>query len=319
MAAISTLKEFQHVFRISVCLASLGVFMLASALPDARAREPGIAPVTPPGLTLGIPIAVGLPDGLYLTQRSSYYDATLYNPAGQKNGETASVFANSTQITYVPGLTILGGTYKAFILVPLVEESINRTTPATGRPGKYSQLDFANPKIQPIDLCWNLGNGFNVGTGVGVYVPVGQYTPGAPVNIGADFYTVEPSVGFTYLKDGWNASLQTVYDTNTRNNKLKYLSGDQIMFNATVTKDIGGFNVGPVSYFQRQITGDANDGGRATFGGKTFSAPSNLAFGGLVSHRLGSATVTAYVTDDVAWYNTIGGVKGWLGVTFKLL
>jgi len=304
------------IFRISACLA---LVVVAAILPVAQAREPGIAPVTPPGLTLGLPIAVSLPDGVYLTQRSSYYDATLYNPAGQKNGETASVFANSTQITYVPGFKILGATYKAFILVPLVDESIDRTTPATGRIGKYSQLDFANPKIQPIDLTWNLGNGFNVGTGVGVYVPVGQYTPGAAVNLGTDFYTVEPSVGFTYLNDGWNASFQSVYDTNTRNNKLKYLSGDQIMFNATVTKDIGGFNVGPVSYYQRQITSDVNDGGRAAFGGKTFSAPSDLAFGGLVSHRIGTATVTAYVTDDVAWYNTIGGVKAWLGVTFKLL
>jgi len=307
------------VLRIAVCLAGLGIFVLAATMPDARAREPGIAPVTPPGLTLGLPIAVSLPEGVYLTQRSSYYDATLYNPAGQKNGETASVFANSSQITYVPGLMILGATYKAFILVPLVDEWIDRTTPASGRTGKYNQLDFANPKIQPIDLSWNLGNGFNVSTGVGVYVPLGQYTPGAAINLGADFYTVEPSVGFTYLKDGWNASFQTVYDTNTRNNKLRYLSGDQIMFNATVTKDFGGFNVGPVAYYQRQITGDVNDGGRTTFGGRTFSAPSNLAFGALVSHRVGSAIVTAYVTDDVAWHNTIGGVKGWLAVIFKLL
>ncbi len=301
---------------LAVALAVAAGLALLSG--GARAREPGIAPVTPPGLTLGIPIAASLPAGLYWTQRSSFYDATLTNGAGDYNGQHLSVFVNSSQLTYVPGFKLLGATYKAYTIFPFVDQWLDRTTRATGVPGQYSRLGMANPKFQPLDLTWDLGDGYHVGAGVGAYVPIGQYEKGANVNLGTNFYTVESSLGFTYLRDGWNASLQAVYATNSANELLKYRSGDELTINATVTRNFGGFNVGPVAYLLRQVTGDSNNGGRATFGGRTFAAPSNAAVGALVSHAFGTTILAAYGTKEVECRNTVGGYKIWLTATFKL-
>ncbi len=162
-----------------------------------------------------------------------------------------------------------------------------------------------------------LGNGFHAGAGV--YVPAGQYHVGNAINLGTDFYTVEPSACFTYLKDGWNVSLHLIYDTNTRNETLRYTSGDQVMLNTTVTKNIAGLNVGSVSYIQRLIMADSNQGGRGTFGGRTFASTENIAFDGLFGHAIGLATLTGYVTRDVAWSNTSAGTKVWFGTNFKFL
>ncbi len=296
-------------------LAALAALLLSTA---AQAREPGIAPQFPPGQTLGLANAVSPPPGLYLMNRLAWYDAELRDNRGRALGQHVTVRSEALQLTWVPGWTLLGGAYKAFVNVPLVDMTVTRTSPATGRPGRYHTSGIADPKIQPLDLSWALGDGWHLGAGLGVYVPVGTYSVNAAINPGQPFWTVEPGVAVTWAKDGWNASLHMVYDINSENPDTHYRSGDQLFANATLTRKVGGWEVGPVAYFQKQVTEDRNEGGAAVFRGTTADPAEQVAAGLLVSHALGSARITAFVTRDIEARNTLGGDKVWLNVSLPL-
>lgn len=291
------------------------VVMGASA---AQAREPCIAPQFPPGQTLGLANAVSPPPGLYLMNRLAWYDAQLRDDDGRALGQHVTVRSEAIQLTWVPGWKVAGADYKAFVNLPLVDMTVTRTAPATGRPGRYHTSGLADPKVQPLDLSWSLGDGWFVGAGLGAYVPVGTYHTDADINIGQHFWTVEPGLALTYLRDGWNASAHVLYDVNTENPDNHYRSGDQVFVNATVTHNFAGWDVGPVGYYQKQVTEDRNEGGGTVFRGTTASPAEQVGVGLLASHALGSAKVTAFVTRDIDARNTLSGDKVWLNVSLPL-
>ncbi|MGE5545744.1 MAG: transporter [Solirubrobacterales bacterium] len=292
--------------------------LLLAGATAVQAREPGIAPQFPPGQTLGLANAVSPPPGLYLMNRLAWYDATLRDNNGDYNGQDVTVKSEALQLTWVPGWTLLGASYKAFVNVPFVDMDVKRTTRATGRVGSYHTSGMADPKIQPLDLSWTLGDGFYAGAGLGVYLPVGTYSKGANINIGQHFWTVEPSVAFSYFKDGWNASLHALYDTNTENDENHYKSGDQVFLNGTLTYNLAGWDLGPVGYYQKQVGHDSNEGGATTFRGRTFAATEQVAAGALVSRMLGPVRATLFYTHDVEAKNTLAGDKFWFNLSLPI-
>lgn len=294
------------------------VASMAMVAASVQAREPGIAPQFPPGQTLGLANAVSPPPGLYLMNRLAWYDANLRDDDGRDTGQHATVRSEAIQLTWVPGLTVLGADYKAFVNVPLVDMTVTRRFRNTGKPGRYHTSGMADPKVQPLDLSWNLGDGWYVGTGLGVYLPVGTYHTGADINIGQHFWTAEPGAAVSYFKDGWNASAHVLYDVNSENKDNHYRSGDQVFVNATLTRNLDGWDVGPVGYYQKQVNEDHNNGGRSTFRGTTASPAEQIGVGLLASHALGPAKVTAFVTRDIEARNTLGGDKIWLNVSLPL-
>lgn len=285
---------------------------------DAAAREPGIAPVFPPGQTLGTPIAVPLPPGGYIASRTAYYSAAVVNGDGNPTGRYYEIESEAIQLTWVPEGQVLGATYKAFVLLPFVEATQYRSAPLpAAMQGTVSEFGMGNPKVQLVDLAWSLGDGFYAATSFGVYLPLGRWGANDPVDVGANFWTFEPGFGLTWLKDGWNASLHALYHTNTVNPTNRYLSGDQLFLNATLTRDIAGFDFGPVSYYQKQVTGDANGGGRTSYGGITLQPAEQLAVGASLGHRLGSVYLQLMYTHDLSAHNAMRGEKIWLNVTYK--
>ena len=292
--------------------------MACLAAGAALAREPGIAPQFPPGQTLGLTVAKNPPPGLYLTNRLAWYDAQLRDDQGRAMGQHVIARSEAVQLTWVPGWRILGASYKTFVNVPFVDQTVTRTSPAAGRMGRYHSSGLADPKVQPLDLTWDVGDGWHVGAGLGVYLPVGTWDSGADINIGQHFWTVEPGLSLTYLQDGWHASLHVLYDVNAENPNNHYRSGDQMFVNATLTRSLSGWEVGPVAYGQKQVTGDENNGGASTFRGTTAEPSRQVGIGLLATHALGPAKVTAFVTRDVDARNTLGGDKFWLNLSLPL-
>jgi hypothetical protein len=302
----------------SIKLTRLSLYVLTAlaAIGIAQAREPGIAPVTPPGITFGLPIAVNPPPGFSLMSRTGYADYTLRDNNGNYFGQKATIITESLQVNWVPGWTVLGGSYKAFFMLPFVDMKMERETRQTGpQLGTWHSSGLGNPKIQPLDLVWNLGDGYNVGAGVGVLLPLGRYDKSAQVNQGANFWTLEPSIGFTYLKNGWNASAHLIYDINSRNTDTEYRSGDTAALNLTLTKRVGGVSVGPVAYYHRQVTEDSNNG---TFVRAPKSKLEQAAAGVLVSGEIGKARLYGMYTKDFDIRNTMGGKKFWFNVSIPL-
>ncbi len=273
----------------------------------------------PPGITLGLPIAASPPPGLYFLTHSSFYDAKLYDADGDYAGVKGEASATSFILSWVPGWKLLGGTYRALAVAPLVHVDLTREAPFFPPllQGQVSKTAWANPLVQPIDISWNLGGGFFASAGIGVYFPLYQWDVDAPLNIDANFWVIEPTLGFTYLNNGWHASLHFMYDHNYENEDIHYRSGDQLFLNATLTRTFGRVTVGPVAYYNKQVTDDVNKGGLAVFGGMTFGNPEQFALGGLISGRVQGIDLQLMYTHDVYTRDAIGGDRYWLRTGLK--
>jgi len=298
-------------------LAALGALAGLTVGAPALAREPGVGLVLIPGITLGQANAVSLSPGFRLASRTTYNDAVLLGNDGAPTGLRFYTPAEIVLATWVPDWKLLDAGYKAFVVAPFVSSTLVREAPVPrAARGSFYATGAGNPKLQFIDLSWTLGEGFYANAGFGVYFPIGQYSSTSPVNIGAPFWTFEPTAAFSYFKDGWTLSLQAAYDTNTTSSVTNYLSGDQFVLNATVMKLFGSINLGPVGYWLVQTTNDANYG-TSVLGGQTALAGQQLAVGGAIGTQLGKLTLQFMVTQDVYAQNATQGTKGWLSLSYR--
>jgi hypothetical protein len=95
-----------------------------------------------------------------------------------------------------------------------------------------------------------------------------------------------------------------------------YYSGEVLVLNATFMKLIGGFNLGPVGYWLKQVTADANYGGPTVYGGLNAPPSEQLALGATVGTQFGNLSVQLMFTQDVYAQNSTYGSKGWLGLSY---
>ena len=152
----------------------------------------------------------------------------------------------------------------------------------------------------PIELSWKLGtSGFAVKTGLGIYTPDGTITgPGGVGNQGDPWWTFQPEIIVSYLKDGWNLSVAVYEEFNTRNTIDQYQTGDILHADFTATKTIGKWTFGPVAYYVGQVTDD-----NSPVPGATFANASRFniwAVGGLIGYDFGPAALSVWGTQEVS-------------------
>jgi hypothetical protein len=94
-----------------------------------------------------------------------------------------------------------------------------------------------------------------------------------------------------------------------------YYSGDQVVLNATFMKMFMGVNVGPVGYWLKQVTGDANYG-TSVLNGQVALPGQQLAIGATASTQFGNLSVQLMFTQDVYAQNGLQGTKGWLSLSY---
>ena len=83
-------------------------------------------------------------------------------------------------------------------------------------------------------------------------------------SVGNPWWTFQPEVSFSYLRNGWNLTATFFDEINTSNWITGYTSGEIFHAEFTATKTIGKWTVGPVAYYAGQITDDkssSSDGG----------------------------------------------------------
>ena len=300
--------------RFAISAACLVLALVAGSA--GFAREPGIGPSIPPGVSLGQANAVPLTPGLRVASRSSYEDTNVLGNNSQATGLRNQVANETILVTWVPGFDLLDARYKTFVLVPFLDYTLISEAPAPqATRGTFTQFGIANPLLQIVDLSWTLGDGFYVNTGFGVFFPIGQWSFKALINTGAPFWTFEPSASVSYFKDGWTASVIAYLDINTTNPVTNYHSGEVLVLNATFMKLIGGFNFGPVGYWLKQVTNDANYGGPTVYGGLTAPPSEEVAAGATISTQFGNLSVQLMFTQDVYAQNSTYGGKGWFSVS----
>jgi len=172
---------------------------------------------------------------------------------------------------------------------------------------------MANPRLQVMDLSWDLSEGFYVSGGFGVYFPLGQWEQNALINIGANFWTFEPLFAFSYYKDGWTASLQAAYDTNTINPTNQYYSGNQVFLNGTFMKCSRASTSAQLPTTPSRLRPTPTTAPRHVW--RNNRPPGELVgVGGTMSTLFGHLSVQFMITQEVYAINSVQGTKAWLNL-----
>ncbi|MGO9356330.1 MAG: transporter [Xanthobacteraceae bacterium] len=294
--------------------------LITAGLGQAYAYEPGSPGwATKPGITIG-PGAGAPPPGLYMFDQVFTYQSNLTGPGGNALGNPAvNAAVEASGLLFVPGWTFLGGTYDAVLVQPFIMDyvgAINQSGPAL-----FGQSGIHNTFIVPGELSWKLGtSGFSVLVGLGIYAPNGSISgPAGLNNVGNPWWTFQPNLKLSYLKDGWNLTANLYEEINTKNSIDNYTSGDIFHADFTFTKTIGKWTVGPVAYYVAQVTNDTNGG--TMYGGGTGTNRYDIwAVGGLIGYEFGPVGLTVWALDEVSAHASNGGTaaagaesitKGW--------
>jgi hypothetical protein len=276
---------------VFVAVAGIAAFAWA----PAYATEPGgSAAQTKAGALIGASAAMP-PPGIYMFNQVFTYQANLAGPItnaiGNKTGVQAAVDVQG--FVFVPGWSFLGATYDAVIAQPFVQQSI-------GSPLDAQAAGMHNTYIVPGELSWKLADsGFYIKTGLGIYVPDGTVNgPGGLGNIGSPYYTFQPELIASYLKDGWNLTAAVYEEFNTANSITGYKTGDILHADFTATKTIGKWTFGPVAYYEGQVS---NDTSSAYYGYALGTQRFNVwAAGALIGYDFGPANLTVWATDELS-------------------
>ncbi len=255
--------------------------------------SPGWA--TKPGITIG-PGASTPPPGVYMFDQVFTYQSQIVGPgAPNVNGNSTKVHAavEASGIVWVPGWMFLGATYDAVIVQPFIMADV-------GSPVNVQQAGLHNTFIVPVELSWKLGeSGFYAKAGLGLYAPDGTITgPNGLGSVGNPWWTFQPQLALSYIKDGWNLTANLYEELNTKNTITGYQSGDVFHADFTATKTIDKWTIGPVAYYSGQVS---NDKSSAFYGGAINVNRYDIwAVGALVAYNFGPATLTVWALDEVS-------------------
>jgi len=307
-------------------LAAAGV--AACAFTPANAYE-GFSASTKPGAFIGSSAGVP-PPGIYMFNQVFTYQANITGPGATSLGlgSHSSVHANDYTMgfLFVPGWTFLGATYDAVLVQPWVDVGVG--TPngnLAAPPGTFS--GGFNTYIVPVELSWKLGtSGFAVKTGLGIYAPTGTQN-GTPLsgklgNVGEPWWTFQPEIIISYLKDGWNLSAAIYEEFNTENRFNHYTNGDVFHVDFTATKTIGKWTFGPVGYYVAQVTDDKCPltcqvtGANTLFHTQRFQV---FALGGLLEYNFGPASVSVWATQEITAKASNAAALAALGEDFSTI
>lgn len=245
-----------------VALSSLGFSISCLLAQPAFALEPGAAAQVPAGNTMGIPLSAPLPPGLYMTNSTKFLNGELKDDNGNDAGLDLNAIASTSIFIYTPGIKMLGGDYRAWVAVPLINVEQDIKSPFLGPVGETDVAGLGNIEVEFLDVAWALQPGIFASAGVGFIAPTGKWDENE-ISTGGNFWSIRPRAGYSYMRDGWNISLEAEYFMHHENDKTKYTSGDEFYLDATFLKKVNfieGLQVGPIGYIRQQTTDDKNKG-----------------------------------------------------------
>ncbi len=294
----------------------LAVIAFMLDLGPARALEPGAHPPYLTGSSAGVPIGVVPPPAFYVSNLMTYLDLQ-YSPDTRPGPRSLRTFSDALTVLWVPDVTILGARYGAAIQQAFVEKTVTGIPP---RAARSTETGLNNTLISPLNLGWTLPGDLFVSARLGVHLPTGHYSRNNLVNIANSFWTFEPNVGISYLKDGFDISVRLLYDIMTENTDSnargsvhnRYRSGNVFTADYTVSQAFGSWRFGVTGYGVQQTHDDSADGHRLRD-----TKFSRFGIGPLIEYNARWIGVNAYYVRDVTWTDTFGGDNVYLRVTVR--
>lgn len=270
------------------------------------------------GTTTGTPVGALPPPGLYLTNQFVLSNSGVVRGAGNSTTRLYTLQASyAPTLLWVTGKKLLGAQYAVMLTQPFAwrNESHVPGVPGTTATGTA----FFNTIITPVALSWDLGHGWFLGSSATVYLPDGtrSYLDGQPTphNYANDFWTLEPNLAVSYLADGWDVTVNNVFDFNTTNPRTHYRSGDGYYADFTAAKSVGLWTFGVVGNYSRQLTDDTRNGAEVGDSGHRFE---HLLAGPLVAYQAGPYQLMLRALLNLRTENDVNFNMYYLSVSFKL-
>jgi hypothetical protein len=203
------------------------------------------------------------PPGNYFINYFEYYSADKFNVNGEnKDGFNLKVAADVLRFIHVTDKKVLGGFWGVHAFIPLVYQNVDLEPSFTGAPVKFedSRASLGDIIVDPVIISWH-GPNWHAATGVDIFMPTGNYNKDRLANVGRNYWTFEPLVGFTLLPGaGIDISAKLMYDINTRNDDTRYTSGQEFHADYAVGKQMGPVTAGLAGYYYKQMTSDEQNG-----------------------------------------------------------
>jgi hypothetical protein len=295
----------------SLKIALVAACAMLTAPTLTAAREPGTPFVMSSGASSGVPVGANPPPGLYFSSRSELVFGHIYDPNGDALNIDVDASVMALQLHWVPGFEILGGSYRAMINVPMGNVRVDSFG------SKSSTTGVGDVVIAPLNLSWMLQPGVFVQSGISFNLPLGKFdTAAGSVNTGTGAFATALDLGVSYLRDGWNLSAHVNYFMHATNPDTDYRSGDELLVNWTAMKDLGGFSLGPVGYYRRQMTDDVNKG--SAYGGTVSGRIEQSGLGLGFTKRFGPRELNINVIKNIHSSNGVGQDKIMINFTLPL-
>jgi len=253
------------------------------------------------GVESGLAAGALPPEGVYFIL-DNYWASYKQYSSNKSNGTKLDALVEVPILLWNTGVKVLGADYAVALAQPFDYTSVTHNGNAVG-----SHWGTYNTYLAPVILSWALPYDFHIKGSFGVYLDDASSSPAHPpsgggVGAGNAFTTFEPGLGISWLHDGWNASVQFYYDTNTKNTRTNYQSGDQIALDYTLTKAIDKWTVGIGGYQLNQLERDSV-AGREQTGTVAFS----YGLGPIVGYDFGGINLQAHYSHALLVHNDVGG------------
>lgn len=296
-------------------LAASAMTLICSALAFPAAAVEDVTPFLS-GSTVGAALGVLPPEGVYGSVSFSRFDLKGYGSRENFTGAELESYPFSFSALWVPGVKIFGANFAVGVIQPLRSSTLTTPRITVQRFGQVNTLFNLGT------LSWNLGDGFFVSTGLNLYAKDGDYKLGSALNVGRNYWTFEPKLAVSYIKDGWTITGNFFVNVSTKNEYNGYQSGAVAIAELTAMRRVyGKFDIGIGSSIVQQFTDDSRNGVvvPAVLNGRGRGARTDfVSVGPVAAYDFGPASLTVYYLQAIRERNVAAGGQFWARLNFAL-
>ncbi|WP_237443991.1 SphA family protein [Sinobacterium norvegicum] len=146
-----------------------------------------------------------------------------------------------------------------------IEADVKNNGDGTSRRYKDSDSGLGDVIFIPVHMVYASGSLWSTDLRFAIYVPTGDFEEGKVANVGKNYWTVEPTIGFIYLNPhtGNEFDVYLGADFNKKNMDTDYQTGTQVHLESSYIKHLdvwdGTLGLGVTGYWYEQVEKDSGD------------------------------------------------------------
>lgn len=212
-------------------------------------------------------VAVLGPQGVYLRSDLAYYTADVgARPLGGRvqAGIDEELFIDVVKLIYLSDTEFLGGrigTAATLPVIPYVDASLHIDAGPVNGFIAGDRGGIGDLYLNPILIGWTEGK-LHVLFAPGVAIPTGAYDADRAINLGRNYWAIDPVVSVTYLDPaaGIDLSMSAGIMFNFENAATDYETGNELHIDFNLAKMLSQrFGIGLTGYYYDQLSDDSGN------------------------------------------------------------